>query len=71
MLFNRAKKHDFSSELYLIPGSKLEVVNELKLVRYQLRSDLSTNSNTRYIVKRAWKIMWVIRRLKALGASEK
>ena len=71
MFFNRAKKHDFSPELYLIPGSKLEVVNELKLVGYQLRSDLSTKSNSRYIVKRAWQRMWVIRRLKALGASEK
>ena len=71
MLFNRAKKNDFSTELYLIPGSKLDVVNELKLVGYQLLSDLRTVSNTRYIVKRAWKRMWVIRRLKALGASEK
>ena len=71
MLFNRAKNYDFSPELYLTPGSKLEVVDEMKLVGYQLRSDLSTVSNTKYIVKRAWKRMWVVRRLKALGANEK
>ena len=71
MLFNRAKKNDLSHELYLIPGSKLEVVNELKLIGYQLRSDISTVSNTRYILKQAWKRMLVLRRLKALGASEK
>ena len=70
MLFNRAKKHDFSPKLSLIPGQDLEVVEELKLVGYQLRSDMRTISNTEYIVKRAWKRMWVVRRLKALGASE-
>ena len=70
MLFNRAKKHDFSPELCLTPGSRLEVVEEMKLVGYQLRSDLRTTSNTEYIIKRAWKRMWVVRRLKSLGASE-
>jgi hypothetical protein len=71
MLFNRARKHDFSPKLYLKPDSCLEVVEEMKLVGYQLRSDLRTISNTEYIIKRAWKRMWVVRRLKALGASEK
>ena len=70
MLFNKARKHDFSPELFLTPGTKLEVVEEMRLVGYQLRSDLRTISNTEYIVQRAWKRMWVIRRLKALGASE-
>ena len=42
----------------------------MKLVGYQLSSDLSTKANTKYIVGRAWKRMWVIRRLKALGACE-
>ena len=71
MLFNRAKQHDFIPELSLGPGQNLEMVEEIRLVGYQLRSDLRTTSNTQYIVKRAWKQMWVIRRLKALGASEK
>ena len=70
MLFNRAKKHDFSPHLSVVPGQKLAMVEEIKLVGYQLRSDLRTISNTQYIVKRAWKRMWVVRRLKALGASE-
>ena len=42
----------------------------MKLVGYQLRSDFSTKSNTDYIVSRAWKRMWIIRRLKAAGATE-
>jgi hypothetical protein len=71
MLFNRARKHDFVPELYLTPGNQLEVVENMKLVGYQLRSDLRTVSNTQYIVKRAWKRMWVVRRLKSLGAGER
>ena len=62
----QAKNHDFSP--HLVPGQKLEMVEEIKLAGYQLRSDLRTISNTQYIVKRAWKRMWVDRRLKALGA---
>ena len=70
MLFNRARKHDFTPKFSLIPGQELEVVENLKLVGYQLRSDMRTISNTEYIVKRAWQRMWVVRRLKALGAGE-
>ena len=42
MLFNRARKHDFVPELYLTPGNQLEVVENMKLVGYQLHSDLRT-----------------------------
>ena len=38
----RARKHDFMSELYLNRGRKLEVAEEMKLVGYQLRTDLRT-----------------------------
>ena len=55
MLFNKARKYDFQPELYLSPGNQLEQVEEMKLVGYKLCSDLRTISNTRYIVKRAWK----------------
>ena len=62
MIFNRARKHDFMPELYLNTGNKLEVVEEMKLVGYHLRTDLRTISNTNYIVARAWKRMWIVRR---------
>ena len=71
MIFNRARNHNVMPELFLSPDKKIEVVEELKLVGYQLRSDLSTKSNTDYIVRRAWKRMWILRRLKAFGATEK
>ena len=70
MLFNRAIKHDFMPELHLNQNNTLEEVEEMKLVGYQLRTDLKTVSNTNYIVKRAWKRMWVVRRLKSMGACE-
>ena len=35
-----------------------------------IRSDLKTISNTEFICKRAFKRMWIIRRLKALGCSK-
>ena len=50
--------------------NKLDVVEEMKPVGYKLSSDVSTKSNTQYIVTRAWNRMWVVRRLKSLGASE-
>lgn len=69
MLFKKANKYDFIPELCLSDEAQLEVVQEMKLVGYQIRSDLSTKSNTKYIVGRAWKRMWIVRRLIALGAS--
>jgi hypothetical protein len=71
MIFNRARNHDVMPELYLSDQKKIEVVEEMKLVGYKLRSDLSTKSNTDYIVGRARKRMWIVRRLKAAGATEK
>ena len=62
------RKYDIIPELQLKPGVNLEVVDELKLVRYMFRSDLKTCSNTSYIIKKAYKRMWIVRRLRNLGA---
>jgi hypothetical protein len=70
LLFNKAKKYDFIPELCMSENTRLEVVEGIKLVGFQITSDLSTKANTKYIVGRAWKRMWIVRRLKALGASE-
>ena len=56
-------------ELQLQQDVNLEVVDELKLVGFMFRNDLKTCSNTSYIIKKAYKRMWIVRRLKALGAS--
>ena len=69
MLCSTWRKYDFQPEVHLRQGENLEVVQELKLVGYMLRSDLKTCSNTAYIIKKAYKRMWIVRRLKSLGAS--
>ena len=69
MLCSTWRKYDFQPEVQLKQGENLEVVQEIKLVGYMLRSDLKTCSNTTYIIKKAYKRMWIIRRLKTLGAS--
>jgi hypothetical protein len=69
MIFSQHKKLDFMPEMQLIQDENIEVVEEMKIVGFMLRSDLKTCSNTRYIIKKAYSRMWIIRRLKALGAS--
>merc|ERR1712129_484620 len=40
----------------------------IKLLGVVIRSDLSWNANTDYMVKRAYKMIWSLKRLKKLGA---
>jgi hypothetical protein len=69
MLCNSRTKWDFIPELKLYNEDDIEVVHEMKIVGFIMRSDMRTSSNTEYLVKKAFKRMWLIRRLKALGAS--
>ena len=41
----------------------------MKIVGYLMRSDMKTCSNTPYLVSKFYKRMWLIRRVKRLGAS--
>ena len=45
----------------------IEIVEEVKLLGVDLRSDLSWSSNTDYLVTRANSKLWFLRRLKNLG----
>ena len=47
----------------------IDIVEETKLLGVIIRSDLKTVLNTDYIVKKAYKRMWMLRRLKHLGAE--
>ena len=70
MVFNPSKKVDFRPRMEF--GNKeLEVVDEIRLLGVTLRSDLKWCSNTQDIVKRALNKLWVIRRLKKLGANQR
>ena len=69
MLCNTRTKWDFIPELKL-QNDDIEVVQEMKIVGYVMRSDMRTCSNTEYLIKKAFKRMWLIRRLKGLGANK-
>ena len=50
-------------------SKELEVVQEIKLLGVIIRNDLSWGPNTDYIVQKANKKLWCLRRLKKLGAN--
>ena len=68
MLFNQCKSIDFQP-IQSLEGSEIEYVEETKLLGLVLTSDLKFDKNTDYIVKRAFKKLWMLKRLKNLGAS--
>ena len=68
MFFNPGTKRDIMPR-FVFNGDELEVVEETKLLGIVLRSDLSWRSNTNYIVNRANKKLWTLRRLKRLGTK--
>ena len=68
MLFNTCKSRDFSPEL-IIEDARIDLVEQSKLLGVVVTSNLSWSSNTNYLVERCYKKMWVMRRLKRLGAN--
>ena len=69
MLFNNAIKYDFLPKLSLQNDNPLEVVEEMRLLGVVVRSDLSWRSNTTAMCQKAYARLWMLRRLKPLGAS--
>ena len=68
MLFNQGKNIDFQP-LHTIEGSEIEHVEETKLLGLVITSDLKFDKNTDFIVKKAFKKLWMLKRLKNLGAT--
>ena len=64
ILFNKAIKYDFMPHLTIDNGSPLEVVEEVRLLGVQVRSDLSWRSNTAVMCQKAYSRLWMLRRLK-------
>ena len=69
ILFNPGSSRDFMPK-FTVSENFIEMVEEVKLLGVMVRSDLSWSSNTNYIVKRANSKLWILRRLKKLGADE-
>ena len=72
MIFNTARKYDGMPCLTLpgMGGQKLEVVESYKLLGVKIRSDLKWHDNTSFICQRGYERLWLLRRLKGLGASQ-
>ena len=70
MLFNNAKKNYFT-QVMKINDEVLEVTDEMKLLGVKITEDLKWNANTQYITSKAYKRLWLLRRLKNLGANTK
>ena len=69
ILFNPGTIRDFHPRFNL-SGHDIDLIEETKLLGVVIRSDLGWSSNTNYIVARANKKLWFLRRLKKLGASQ-
>ena len=69
MLFNTAKTKDFTPKLK-IQNETIELVEEMKLLGVKITSNMKWNANTDYITKKAYSRLWMIRRLKQIGASQ-
>ena len=68
MLFNTSTTNDCQPEMDL-EGLRLEVVTEMKLLGVIITEDLKWHENTSYTSKKALSRLWVIRRLKKMGAT--
>ena len=68
MLFNTLYKNDFTPELE-IDGVMSELVEKIKLLGVIITSDLKQRENTEFITKKAFKRLWLLKRLNQLGAS--
>ena len=52
-----------------LEGSQIEVAEDMKILGVIISSDMKFSKNTQYITNKAYKRIWMIKRLKNLGAS--
>ena len=68
MLFNTAKLLDFEPDV-VVNNETVELVEEMKLLGVVVTCDLKWHENTKLITKKAFSRIWMLRRLKNMGAS--
>ena len=69
MIFNKAGSRDFMPDVH-IDEQSLDVVDEVKLLGLVITSDLKWTKNTESICNKGYSRLWMLRRLKALGADK-
>ena len=55
---------------FSIGGTEIKLLEEMKLLGLIITSDPKFSKNTDYIVKKAFKRIWMLKRMKNLGASD-
>ena len=70
MLFNPAKHFDFQPEMMLC-NERVDLVEQMKLLGVIITSDLKWHENTNHITTKAFGRIWMLKRLKNMGASRK
>jgi hypothetical protein len=72
MIFNTGRTYDGMPQLTLSGhgDNYMDVVETFKLLGVIMRSDLKWYENTDYICRKGYSRLWMLRRLKGLGASE-
>ena len=60
-------KYRFPPEIYVSPGSNMEVIRSNKVLGVIVSSDLRWSENTKYVTDRARNRIWTLRKLVNLG----
>ena len=67
--FNPCTSINFSPS-FIMGGQVLTVVDEIKLLGVTISSDLTWKANTRNMVLKGYRRLWILKRLKNLGAGD-
>ena len=67
MLFNSSKTLDFVPNFNL-DGHQIELVSHTKLLGLHISDNMKWKNNTENMIKKASKRLWILRRLRSLGA---
>ena len=69
MIFNFSEKHQFTTRLQL-EDENLEIINKTKLLGVQITDDLRWEENTKFLVKKAFGRLELLRRVANFSTSE-
>ena len=69
-IFNRSRKFDFMPQLSIDGSTKLEVVEEFRLLGVIFQTNLSWQANTDLLCKKGFSRLWMLKRLKSLGCTK-
>ena len=70
MLFNRATTIDVLPQVKLSDSKFIELVEETKLLGIMIQSDMNWKSNTKSLLTKGFKRIWMLRNLKRYGATD-